>query len=170
VRTADLGGGQVNDDHVAAGRQRAKCLGEPPDGRLVKRSRRAQGRGKPPALPELRDARHHDAPEVATADPDVADGAETDDEDDDDELLVGVEAAELALLVDDVPDDVLCEADAAAGSATAMTTAAAALAAPAPAVAAASLVFPRRRDRWARARASSADSRSGVIGRSPVSW
>jgi hypothetical protein len=67
------------------------------------------------------------------------------------------------LLVDDVPDDVLCEADAAAGSATAMTTAAAALAAPAPAVAAASLVFPRRRDRWARARASSADSRSGVM-------
>ena len=99
---------------------------------------------------------HHDAPEVATAFPDVDDTDDEDDEEDeedededDDEVAAGVEAAELT-----VPDAaaVLCCAE--PGRAAAIAAAAAALATPAPAVAAASRRLPRRRVRLALDRSS----------------
>jgi len=86
------------------------------------------------------------------ADPDVAEGADAADEDEDDELLAGVLAAELA-----VPDAAApCWAE--AGSAAAIAAALAALTTAVAAVAAASLVLPRRRFRLALASPASADS------------
>jgi hypothetical protein len=62
---------------------------------------------------------------------------------------------------DDVPDAVLCPAE--AGSATAMAAAAATLATPTPAVTAASLVLPLRRACCAPARSYPAGLRSDVM-------
>ena len=103
---------------------------------------------------------HHEAPEVATGVPDVADGEEADVEDDEDEdaadedeeRLAGVAAVELAAPA------VAALRCAEAGRATAIAAAAAALSTPAPAVTAASLVLPRRRFRLALASTAAADS------------
>ena len=104
--------------------------------------------------------RHHEAPEVATGVPDVADGEEADVEDDEDEdaadedeeRLAGVAAVELAAPA------VAALRCAEAGRATAIAAAVAALSTPAPAVTTASLVLPRRRFRWAVASSASSDS------------
>ena len=77
---------------------------------------------------------------------------------DDDVLLAGVLAAELA-----VPAAVAVLRCAEAGRATAIAAAAAALATPAPAVTAASLVLPLRRRCLALVSSASAGSRSGVM-------
>ena len=104
--------------------------------------------------------RHHEAPEVATGVPDVADGEEADDEEDEDdeddededeERLAGVVAVELAAPA------VAALRCAEAGRATAIAAAAAALSTPAPAVTAASLVLPRRLFRLALASSASGD-------------
>jgi hypothetical protein len=144
----------------------AEHLAQPAKRRLVQRSSGAQNRGEPPILPGRCDARHHDAPEVATGAPDVADGAEADDEEDEDEEdedeedededpLAGVAAVELTAPAVAAPR---C---AEAGRATAIAAAVAALSTPAPAVTAASLVLPRRRFRLALASLTSADSWAG---------
>jgi predicted protein tyrosine phosphatase len=166
ARVAHVGGGQVDDHHVAARLERAERFAQPGERRVVQRAGGAHGRGEPAVLPGCPCPGHHDPPEVAWADPEVADGvdvADADEEDDDadeeddDVLLAGVLAAELAVPAAAVP---CC---AAAGRATAMAAAAAALARPAPAVTAASLVLPLRRRWLALASSASGGSRSGVM-------
>jgi len=159
ARTLHVGGGQVDDDHVAACGQLAERRTEPAERRPVQRSRRARDHGEPPSGLCCRGYGHHDAPEVATGVPDVAAGEETDDEGDEDEVddededvLAGVAATELAAPAAAAPR---C---AEAGRATAIAAAVAALSTPAPAVTAASLVLPRRRFRWAVASSASSDS------------
>jgi hypothetical protein len=157
ARTAHVGGGQVDDHHVGACGQLAERRTESAERRPVQRSRRARDHGEPPGLLCCRRYRRHDAPDVAMADPDVAEGADAADEDEDDELLAGVLAAELA-----VPDAAApCWAE--AGSAIAIAAALAALTTAVAAVAAASLVLPRRRFRLALASSASGDSCSVVM-------
>jgi hypothetical protein len=164
ARTADIGGGQVHDDQVGAGRQVAEGRAEPAERRRVERACRAQDCAEPAAVFGCR--WRHDAPEVAIADPDDAVGDEAPDEDEDedeevpdDDVLPELDPLELALELAVPAAAALCCA--AAGSTTAIAAAAATLVIPAPAVTMASLALPWRLTR--RALAS-----SGVAGVSSV--
>jgi hypothetical protein len=156
ARVAHVGGGQVDDHHVAARLERAERFAQPGERRVVQRAGGAHGRGEPAVLPgcPCPCPGHHDPPEVAWADPEVADGVEVADADEEDDDAAGED--------DDVPLAGVLAAEL-AGRATAMAAAAAALARPAPAVTAASLVLPLRRRCLALASSASAGSRSGVM-------
>jgi hypothetical protein len=100
---ADVGRGQVDHHHVAARLEHAERRTQPGERRVVQRPGGAHHRSEPAVLRGY--PGHHDAPEVACADPEVVVGvddalAEVDEDDvleDDDVLLAG--ALVLALLV-----------------------------------------------------------------------